>query len=380
MRHTVDIVIALAPVIGFLAALWLMDSFKLVRPASVARALAWGASSAAASLWLHAWLIPASHLSAGRFSAYVAPLTEETVKAILPAALIAAARIGFLVDAAVEGFAVGTGFALIENLTYLQAMPDAPLALWIVRGLGTGMLQGATTAIFAMITKTLADRDPDRLAWVLWPGWACAVVIHSAFNHRLMPPMAQTLVLLIVLPMLVLAVFARSERATREWIGAGLDLEVQLLELVTSEFFTSTRFGRYLLELRARLPGAVVADMFCLLRLELELSVQARALLLARDAGLDLPADEDLDACLAERDALNDSIGKAGLLALKPLQVTSLRDQWHRHLLLRRGRIAPLVLLGFLVAPRAVAADVPSTAGARSPQSTSLETRAPACR
>jgi hypothetical protein len=115
-----------------------------------------------------------------------------------------------------------------------------------------------------------------------------------------------------------------------------LDLDVGRLNLVKSEAFASTRFGQYLHELRARMPGPVVADMFCLLRLELELSVQAKALLLARDTGLDLPPDDDLGFALAERRYLQKSIGTVGLLALKPLQVTGYQDRWHRHLLRRR--------------------------------------------
>jgi hypothetical protein len=60
-------------------------------------------------------------------------------------------------------------------------------------------------------------------------------------------------------------------------------------------------------------------------------------MLMAREAGLDLPTDADLDACLAERQYLRQSIGATGLLALKPLQVTSRRDEWHRHVLQQRG-------------------------------------------
>ena len=43
--------------------------------------------------------------------------------------------------------------------------------------------------------------------------------------------------------------------------------------------------------------------------------------------------EHDLPASLDEIARLNQSIGKTGLLALKPLQVTSPRDAWHRHLL-----------------------------------------------
>jgi hypothetical protein len=198
------------------------------------------------------------------------------------------------------------------------------------------MLQGAATAIFAILAKTYADQHRDRLAFAFLPGLAAAMAIHSVYNHRFLPPVAQTLLLLVVLPLLVLWVYARSERSTRDWIGAGLDLDMELLSLVTSETFTVTQFGRYLQELRARMPGPVVADMFCLLRVELELSVQAKAMLLARQNGLEVPVDDDLAASLEERRYLQHSIGTVGLLALKPLQVTSYRDTWHRHLLQQR--------------------------------------------
>jgi RsiW-degrading membrane proteinase PrsW (M82 family) len=332
----INVAVALVPVVVFLVLLWYMDSFRLVRPVSVASAILYGVGVAVAVLVLHQWLIQVHQVPATVLSRYIAPLTEETAKAVFVAVLIATSRVGFLVDAAVVGFAVGTGFALFENFNYLRSLTDATVVVWVVRGLGTAMLQGATTAIFAMLAKTYADQHRDRLAFAFLPGLAAAMVIHSVYNHRFLPPVAQTLLLLIVLPLLVLWVYARSERATREWVGAGLDLDMELLSLVTSETFAVTQFGRYLQELRARMPGPVVADMFCLLRLELELSVQAKAMLLARQNGLEVPVDDDLAASLEERRYLQHSIGTVGLLALKPLQVTSYRDTWHRHLLQQR--------------------------------------------
>jgi len=327
---------ALVPVLLFLAALTFMDTFRLVRPNAIARALVYGAIAAAASLWLNEWLQHTVHVPTWIVRRYIAPALEETAKAALIAALIWSGRVGFLVDGAVQAFAIGTGFAVVENIWYLRSLTDTSFALWFVRGFGTAVLQGATTTLFAILSKSLADRQPDRLASAFLPGWALAVAIHSAFNHRFLPPVAETLLLLIVLPLLVIAVFERSERATREWIGAGLDLDIELIDLMKSPDFAFTRFGRYLQELRARMPGPIVADMFCLLRLELELSVQAKAMLIAREAGLDLPVSADLEASLTERRHLQESIGKVGLLALKPLQITSHRDTWHRHLLKHR--------------------------------------------
>jgi protease PrsW len=328
--------IALAPALIFLTVLWFMDSFRLVRPSSIALALLYGAGAALGCEALHGWLVPALGLESQTFSRYVAPFTEEIAKAGLIGLLIARGRVGFLVDAAVQGFAIGTGFALVENATYLRDFGDAPLMLWAVRGLGTGVLHGATTAMAGIIGKAVADRYP-RLVLPIVPGVALAVVIHSIYNHLLAYPAAGALIMLVVLPIVVVAVFERSEQATREWVGAGLDLDLTLLQLVMSDGFQATRFGTYLRALPSHFEGVVVADMFCLLRIELELAVQAKAWLIAHQAGLDLPVDDDLRAALAERAYLQRSIGRTGMLALEPLRVTSHRDYWHRHLLAQSG-------------------------------------------
>lgn len=329
--------VSLVPVALFLALLVVLDSFKLVKSSAVAVAIAWGAASALLSIPLTHAVDDGLHLPSAALVRYAGPLIEETLKLLLIGVLLRRKRVGFPVDAAVLGFAVGAGFALIENSVYLRALPDSALILWLVRGLGTAILHGGTTSIAAMIAKGLSESAPDRLSRPLASGWLAALVLHSAYNHLLLPPVAATLLLLIVFPMLILVVFQRSEAATREWVGAGLDLDVELLQLISSEHFRLTKFGHYLEELRERFPGPVVVDMFCMLRLELELSVQAKALLLAREAGLKMAPHPDVAAGLEELRHLRASIGPTGMLALTPLHVTSHRDEWHRYLVAETG-------------------------------------------
>jgi hypothetical protein len=177
------------------------------------------------------------------------------------------------------------------------------------------------------------ERHRDRRARGLALAWIAAVAIHAGYNNLLLPPVLATLLLLLVLPLLIVVVYQRSEAATREWVTTGLDLDLELLQLVSSDAFVHTRFGTYLRDVRERLRGPIAADMFCLLRVELELAVQAKAMLMARQAGLAVPADDDLRDSLRELQYLEASIGRTGLLALAPLQVTSDRDRWHRHLM-----------------------------------------------
>lgn len=332
------VLVAVLPVIAFLLMLLLFDSFKLVPRLMLLRALASGAAAALIALVLHGWLFELTGYGPRAFARIVAPFTEETLKALCLLYPLRRGQLGFLVDAAIVGFGVGAGFALVENVDYLRALPESRIWVWLARGFGAAILHASTAAIMAVGAKALMDRFPALDLRVIIPGWAVAVALHATYNRALVSPVLAAAVLLFVVPLVVLAVFDRSERLTREWIGDGLDLDVELLALIRSAHFGDTRLGTYLAELRTRFPGPVVADMFCLLQVELELGIRAKGMLMAREAGLEVPVDDDLRAQLAERKYLQTAIGPTGMLALRPLQVTSRRDDWHRYLLHHAAR------------------------------------------
>ncbi len=324
----VQVLVALLPALAFLVALLLMDSFKLLSRRTVVQALLAGAVAALVGARLHGALVDTWQLSPAVLSRYVAPLTEELLKAAWVVWLIRRQRVGFLVDAAILGFAVGTGFALVENVEYLRAIAEPRMFLWIVRGFGTAVLHGATAAVFALVSKAIADRRAEAALAVFVPGFCIAAALHSLFNHFVLPPLAQTMLLLVALPVVLFFVFERSEQATRHWLGVGLDDELELLDSILSGRVLATRIGSYLHSLKAHFPGEAVADMLCLLRIHLELSIRGKALLLAREFDLAVPVGDDARAKLKELRYLEGAIGRTGLLAVKPILRRSSRDLW----------------------------------------------------
>lgn len=334
-------VLALVPVVVFLGVLVLMDSFKLVPLRAVVRMIVAGAAAAFVGARLHGWILDAGWVSGVALSRYVAPVTEELLKALPVIYLLARRRVGFLVDAAILGFAVGTGFALVENAEYLRALGQGSVFLWIVRGFGTAVLHGGATAILAIVARGLEDRHPGAGIAVVLPGFAAAVAIHSLYNHFILPPVLATLVLFVTLPVLLVLVFVRSENGTRAWLGAGFDSEVDLLRSTLESEVGESRVGRYLLSLRSRFEGPVVADMMCLLRVHLELSIRAKGVLMAREAGLPIEVGEDVRANLNELRYLERSIGPTGRLALQPMLQTSSRHLWQIYMLETEGAAGP---------------------------------------
>ena len=325
--------VSLLPVLTFLAVLVYFDSYKLVGLRFVLAIVACGAAVAAASYALNALTIELLGIDVASYARLVAPPIEELLKAAIVMVLIRTHRIGFPVDAAICGFAVGTGFAMVENLYFLRAIPDAGMATWIVRGFGTAFMHGGVTAIFAIITLVLRDRSPRRRELAAVPGLAIAVGLHMGYNHLSAWPHVAALGGLLLLGPLLYAVFQYGERAVGQWLGRGFDADAEMLALIHSGELSSSPVGEYLAKLRRRFHGPVVADLLCYLRVYTELALRAKGMLLMRESGFDVPLDDETRAKFTELRYLEASIGKTGLRALKPMRHISDKELWQLNML-----------------------------------------------
>ncbi|MDZ7291758.1 MAG: PrsW family intramembrane metalloprotease [candidate division KSB1 bacterium] len=329
----VKILASLFPVFLFLAALVFLDSFKLVRLRAILLTIFVGCVVAAVCLLLNSWLLQRFAWEMALYSRYVAPIIEETLKAAYLVYLVKSEKIGFMVDAAIQGFALGAGFALVENVYYLQTLQDANLFLWVVRGFGTAIMHGGTTAVVGIIAKGLSERHASERVRFFLPGLGLAVFIHSVFNHFLLPPVISTVSLLMALPLIIIVAFTQSEQATRHWLGAGFDTDMELMELITTGNFSESKIGLYLQSLKTHFPPEVVADMLCLLRIHVELAMRAKGILLMRGTGFRIATDPEIKEKFEELKYLEKSIGKTGQLAIAPFLHTSSRDLWQLYML-----------------------------------------------
>ena len=132
---------------------------------------------------VNAYAIDSLGMEFTRYTRYVAPLIEETLKAGVLVYLFRTHRIGFLIDAGILGFAVGAGFSFVENLYYLYSAQDAHYGVWAVRGFGTAIMHGGAVALFAIIAETMTERHRKMNALLYLPGLIIAFLVHSIFNH-----------------------------------------------------------------------------------------------------------------------------------------------------------------------------------------------------
>lgn len=325
--------VGLLPVLIFLITLLYMDSYKLVSLRTVLWVILAGALLPVAGYWINGYVIAELGIDFMTFSRYVAPFIEEALKASVMVFLFRTNRIGFLVDSAILGFAVGAGFGVVENFYYLYLASDAHIAVWVVRGFGTAIMHGAVMALFGVMAQTLTERSMKINPLLYLPGYLVAVVIHSVFNHFPGTPILTTLGTLLVLPPVLWVVFQKSARAMHEWLEVDFDEDALLLEQINSGEFTETRIGCFLNDLKQKFEGPVVVDMLCYLRLYTELALRAKGVLMMRENGLDTPVGERTRAKFEEMRYLERSIGKTGCLAMSPFLQMTRKDLWQLYVL-----------------------------------------------
>jgi protease PrsW len=323
-----QIILSGLPVLVFLGALELIDTYRLLALRRVLRSVAVGCGVALVCYGLNTSLYALGIVSPYWWARFGAPVLEELAKGLYVAWLLRTSRVGFMVDSAIAGFAVGAGFAVLENLTYVPDLSASALAASAVRGMGTAMMHGGTTAIFGAVSSSLSEIRGSRSTLVFLPGLAVAILIHTLYNQPLLSPVIAAAVVLITLPVVITLIFWRSEKALENWLGAKLDKDIDLLQMISTGTFSSSHAGSYLRSLESTFTAEILGDMLCYVQLMLELSARAKGDLLRREMGFPVTPDPELQGQLKELSWLESRIGRAGKLALSPLVGQSRRDIW----------------------------------------------------
>jgi RsiW-degrading membrane proteinase PrsW (M82 family) len=330
-ESVLSVAVAFIPVLSFLGALQLMDSYKLVPPHRILSSVAAGAAAAGVSYLINTAGFELFRHHPNAYASVGAPFVEELSKSFWWIFLIATARVAFMVDAAICAFAVGAGFALVENVFYLNLLAGNGVGVFILRGLGTAMMHGGVAAIAAMLCILASERRGWRGVRLFAPGLLAAIAIHSLFNLGLVPPVASTVITLVALPVLLTVVFLWSESSLQQWLGDKLDQDIELLNMIATGQLNQTRSGAYLQSLQDAFPPEIRGDMLCMLQLTLELSARAKGDLMLREAGFPVAPDPEIDAHFEELKYLQKSVGRTGLLAIAPLLSQTPRDLWEMH-------------------------------------------------
>jgi RsiW-degrading membrane proteinase PrsW (M82 family) len=332
------VVIAIAPVLACLAIFLAVDVFKLTPLHEIFELLTVGAMICIACYFAAGRVIDQFPIERTTYSQDVAPILEETLKGLAVVGLFAFNRVGYLIDAAIAGFAIGAGFALAENIFYLNQFTDADLGVWLVRGFGTAIMHGGATAILAVTSHVLyAPRlrvSADRFrfnALLFLPGLAGAITLHWAFNQFTAAPLIAMMLVLVGAPGAIFAIFVVGEKYAHRWLTTGHGAHAQLLADIDSGAFAGTEEGRAIQKLADRLGGELGAAVFDYVRTHTWLVVRAEDRLLALEEHEKAPREAGLRAQFQHLRQLEKRLGRPAVLAARQHLRFSRNDLWEIH-------------------------------------------------
>ncbi|MEQ1491847.1 MAG: PrsW family glutamic-type intramembrane protease [Terricaulis sp.] len=336
--------IAVAPVVLLLIVFDRLDAFDLISAREIGILLGAGGLVAALSFLANWRVMDGFPIGFSAYTRYVSPIIEESLKSAPIIYLFARNRLGFKVDAAIAGFAVGAGFSVIENIWYLFTIADANVSAWLVRGFGTAIMHGGATAIFAIISHEMTERQAESSAahyrfnaLLFAPGLLVAMVIHSTFNHFPGQPLVIMALTLLLAPAAIFLALIRSDTATQKWLAADRAAHESMLAEIRAGHFASTPRGEQITAIAARL-GDKADDARVYVELKTELILRAEELIHAAQSGQAVATTEIDQEKFTQLDALEQRLGQTTLAALAaPLGFTR-NDLWELSRLRARVR------------------------------------------
>src|ERR1700761_400355 len=330
-NFAMEAALGLGPVLLYLAGLLYIDSFKLVRISTIVGVLLMGAMAALVSYFVSGIVIDALHLDFTTYSRFYAPVVEEGLKGLVVVWLFSRNRIGFMVDAAILGLAVGAGFSMLENVYYAYIFPEANVGVWIIRGFGTALMHGGVAAFFAVSAQTLRERHAHTGIWGFIPGFLAAASIHSIFNQFIDYPAYSAAATILALPLVLLFLFDKSEHKVHDWLVQDYESHEHLLDDIGNGNFAHSEAGRFINALADRYSKSVVADIFAYIKLHTELVLRAEKLLLAKEKGTPAEPEKSTAASFKQLHFLEKKIGRTAMLTVWPHLQFTRQELWELH-------------------------------------------------
>ena len=324
-------VAALLPVVIYIVAVYQIDNFSLI---SIRRLLLLTLSGMLTALVCLCLFMLTGQILSESQSDIFNPVMEEVVKAIPLLIFATRKKMVFFIDSVICGAAVGGGFSILENMSYLLLGNSMGIGTVLFRGLEVALVHMGCSAVVAvglMLAVRIAERfrmgfginnsDTTMTIFLL----LTAPVLHVCHNTFHFTPLVQFVFVLGILGGLLMWIYYYDVDMIHRWIDQGLDIQLKLLDSIKSGQLDSTPTGIFLESVKVNFPAEVFFDIICYVQLHVELLVAARSRVMVREAGLtqELPLTEEKKALILseyeEYKLLEKSLGKVARMIIAPV-------------------------------------------------------------
>ena len=161
---------------------------------------------------------------------------------------------------------------------------------------------------------------------------AVSGTIHVAYNLLIVSAYIQILLLIIVFLCFFYFMGVIDEKIITRWLDSSLNEDITLLTAFRAGHIADTQTGRFLKTIQERVSPETFFDIYMMLSLYWDLSIQAKSVLMLRESGLNIPLTPEqrkaTEEKLSEFLTLKKSIGIAAFALLAPVMKIRSFDAW----------------------------------------------------
>jgi RsiW-degrading membrane proteinase PrsW (M82 family) len=229
MTLAVSIVIALIVPVIFL---FLLRKFDLHKTAKFQRnivTLGCGVVAYLLAVQVNRAIANSGLLTWNEIVRYVAPFGEEILKSLILLYLVRRADFNYIVDGALYGFGAGIGFAIIENVEYVQGTQvEFALILALARVFSTNLVHATGSGLIGTaLAYHRGNKDKQRGLIAILGGYVIAIVFHGVFNNMVNAGtfLAVAIGYGVVGAALIWYFIRHGMDAQKEWVGEKLGMQ-----------------------------------------------------------------------------------------------------------------------------------------------------------
>lgn len=333
MYSSLGLILAIAIPLIFLYAIREFDFYQSGRFHLILICLVWGGAASILSAVTLSTLLRYGLTTESMAVHTYAPIYEEVFKSLILLYLVWRTRFTYSVDGALYGFAVGIGFAIFENLEYINYYPSEAIQIALQRIFTTNLVHALSTAAVGITLGASRLEASNRRKFVPALGLLLAMGQHWAYNNIIGRNWPQIITYLPGVPGLYLVIFfmQRGKDQAREWIRANLGMADRVTRGEVAVIDRLAGPGEVLLPVKERFGDATAGQMEKLLYLQARLGIKRKALdslpeTSINRAGLEVEVDE----MRADMQKIERKIGAYVMLFVRGLFTDEMISVWDR--------------------------------------------------
>jgi RsiW-degrading membrane proteinase PrsW (M82 family) len=291
----------------------------------VAICFGWGLIAFGLAFFTNRFLLNSAGVDWAIVVQYIAPIEEEILKGLILLFLVRRRQFTYFVDGAIYGFAIGIGFAVIENYSYLFSIDQGgQLMVAVVRVISTNLMHAAGSSIIGIaMGLSRFSRRSGKILYAL-AGLLVSGSLHVVFNVVSNSEFTNTLILIITISVIGLISFGvivfairQGLKESKAWIEEKLGMADRVTAGETKAVLSLKNIDEILSPLAEQFGPEKAEHIETLLKQQARLGILRKNMDKLQDESLLADTRQEIEEVRSDMEIARQAIGSYAMVYLR---------------------------------------------------------------